>query len=44
LLNKLCEVFVCARAAWSCQLYENKHEAKCTSRIMRQLLLFCSLL
>jgi len=29
LLNKLYEVFACARAAGCCKLYVNKHEAKC---------------
>jgi len=32
MLNKLYEVFACARAAESCKLYVNKHEAKCTIR------------
>jgi len=27
LLNKLYEVLACARGAWSCRLYVNKHKA-----------------
>jgi len=42
LLNKLHEVFVYASAAGSCSC--TWHEAKCISRIVRHLLLFCSLL
>jgi len=44
LLNKLHEVFVCAHAAESCNCTWKKYEAKCTKRIVRQSLLFCSLL
>jgi len=47
LLNKLCEVFVCSRAAGSyssssCANVRDVREAKCTLLIVRHLFLFCS--